>query len=100
MSRNKTKRAINVGLGMKDTLGGEIGIKWEFQDGQTGEDTYEIPFRTPQDEMDTAVPFFTGEKLMPLPHGNYRYFSLYYKQTKPLPATITYMSPQILPKGQ
>ena len=100
MSRSKTKRAINVGLGMKDTLGGEIGIKWEFQDGQTGEDTYEIPFRTPQDEMDTAVPFFTGEKLMPLPHGNYRYFSLYYKQTKPLPATITYMSPQILPKGQ
>jgi hypothetical protein len=100
MSRNKNKRAINVGLGMERTLGGEIGIKWEYQDGQSGEDTYEIPFRTPQDAMDTALPFFTGEKLMPLPHGNYRYFSLYYKQTEPLPATITYMSPQILPKGQ
>jgi len=100
MSRNKNKRAVNVGLGMFRTLGGEIGIRYEFPDGQTGEDSYEIQFRTPQDSMDTALPLFTGEKILPLPHGNFRYFSLFYKQTKPLPATIQYMSPQILPKGQ
>lgn len=100
MSRNKNKRAVNVGLGMFRTLGGEIGIRYEFPDGQTGEDSYEIQFRTPQDSMDTAIPLFTGEKILPLPHGNFRYFSLFYKQTKPLPATIQYMSPQILPKGQ
>jgi hypothetical protein len=100
MSRNKNKRAVNVGLGMFRTLGGEIGIRYEFPDGQTGEDSYEIQFRTPQDPMDTALPLFTGEKILPLPHGNFRYFSLFYKQTKPLPATIQYMSPQILPKGQ
>jgi len=100
MSRNKNKRAVNAGVGFFRTLGGEIGIRYDYEDGQTGESSYEIQFRTPQDPMDTALPLFTGEKILPLPHGNFRYFSLFYKQTKPLPATIQYMSPQILPKGQ
>jgi len=100
MSRNKNKRAVNAGVGFFRTLGGEIGIRYDYEDGQTGESSYEIQFRTPQDSMDTAIPLFTGEKILPLPHGNFRYFSLFYKQTKPLPATIQYMSPQILPKGQ
>ena len=100
MSRNKNKRAVNAGVGFFRTLGGEIGIRYDYEDGQTGESSYEIQFRTPQDPMDTAIPLFTGEKILPLPHGNFRYFSLFYKQTKPLPATIQYMSPQILPKGQ
>ena len=100
MSRSKNKRAVNVGVGFFRTLGGDIGVKYDYEDGQTGESSYEIQFRTPQDNMDTAIPLFTGEKILPLPHGNFRYFSLFYKQTKPLPATIQYMSPQILPKGQ
>lgn len=100
MSRNKNKRAVNVGVGFFRTLGGDIGVRYDYEDGQTGENSYEIQFRTPQDNMDTAIPLFTGEKILPLPHGNFRYFSLFYKQTKPLPATIQYMSPQILPKGQ
>ena len=100
MSRSKNKRAVNVGVGFFRTLGGDIGVKYDYEDGQTGESSYEIQFRTPQDNMDTAIPLFTGEKILPLPHGNFRFFSLFYKQTKPLPATIQYMSPQILPKGQ
>jgi len=100
MSRNKNKRAVNVGVGFFRTLGGDIGVRYDYEDGQTGENSYEIQFRTPQNNMDTAIPLFTGEKILPLPHGNFRYFSLFYKQTKPLPATIQYMSPQILPKGQ
>ena len=100
MSRSKNKRAVNVGVGFFRTLGGDIGVRYDYEDGQTGESSYEIQFRTPQDNMDTAIPLFTGEKILPLPHGNFRFFSLFYKQTKPLPATIQYMSPQILPKGQ
>jgi len=100
MSRSKNKRAVNVGVGFFRTLGGDIGVRYDYEDGQTGESSYEIQFRTPQDNMDTAIPVFTGEKILPLPHGNFRFFSLFYKQTKPLPATIQYMSPQILPKGQ
>ena len=100
MSRSKNKRAVNVGVGFFRTLGGDIGVRYDYEDGQTGENSYEIQFRTPQDSLDTAIPLFTGEKILPLPHGNFRFFSLFYKQTKPLPATIQYMSPQILPKGQ
>jgi len=99
-SRGKKKRAVEVDVGFDNTVGGNIGIRYWESDGQSGEQTYEIPFRTPQDTMDDPIPLFTGEKRLKLPQGSHKYFSLYYKQTLPLPATITYMSPQILPKGQ
>ncbi len=99
-SRGKEKRASEVALGFDNTLFGKVGITYHEQDGQSGEILNEIQFRTPQDELDDPLPLFTGEKIEKLPHGSYRYFSLKFKQEEPLPATITYMSPQITPKGQ
>lgn len=99
-SRNKVKKAINVGIGFKDTLGGRVGIKYNEKFRAQKEKSHEIDFRTDNDNMDDPIPLRTGDTLETLPPGNHRYMSVFYRQDQPLPCTITYLAPQILPKGQ
>lgn len=98
-SRGKPKRVTHVLLGLNNTLGGEIGIRWNEPSGEEKEVLNLVTFRDTADDMDSSPPLFSGEKFWELPAGHHRNLRIVYKQTQPLPSTVSYTLPQITPKG-
>jgi hypothetical protein len=72
-------RTRDIIIKLADTIGGEIGFD--------SSNTQTVTFRKPGDNMNEAVPLFTGEKRVDGgPWGSEA--SAYIKQTQPLPMTI------------
>jgi hypothetical protein len=98
-SAAKPKRATHVLIGFDNSLGGEVGIRWNEPGGEEKDAFNEVTFRDTADVMDSSPDLFTGEKYWELPAGHKRNLRMVFKATQPLPSTITYMIPKILPKG-
>jgi hypothetical protein len=54
-----------------------------------------IPFRDSSDEMDTAVPLFTGDKTIEAQPTWDTYGSVVVRQSQPLPMTIVSVYPSV-----
>jgi len=100
VSRGKPKRSTHVVIGFDNTLGGEVGTRWNEPSGEEKEQLNEITFRDTADVMDSSPDLFSGEKIWELPAGHQKNPRIVYKQTQPLPSTVLYTIPQITPKGQ
>jgi len=98
-SRAKPKKTDHVLLGFQNSLGGEVGIRWNSPGGEEKEILNEVTFRDTSDVMDSSPPLFTGEKYWEMPTGHHRNPRIVYKQTQPLPCTLLYTIPKITPKG-
>jgi len=84
-AQGKLNRIHRVIVRFFDTLGGYIGPDASNLD--------EITFRAAGDDMDTAVPLFTGDKEFEW-EGEYSSDNhVFYRQTQPLPATILAVMP-------
>ena len=73
-TRGRRKQWAKLWVSLIDTMGLTI-------------EKTEIPYRTPGDAMDTAVPYFTGEKLITI-LGNDRVKTFTIRQTLPLSAHV------------
>ncbi len=98
-SRAKPKKTDHVLLGFRNSLGGEVGIRWNTPGGEEKETLNEVTFRDTADVMDSSPPLFSGEKYWEMPTGHYRNPRIVYKVTQPLPCTLLYTIPKITPKG-
>jgi hypothetical protein len=86
-AQGKTKRINRMVVRLMDTLGGEIGPSLTQTD--------EILYRTPNDDMDAAVPIFTGDKELAWPAGYEKEGYICFVQNDPLPATVVALMPQV-----
>lgn len=86
-SQGKKARISEVNVRLLDTLGLRYGASFD--------DLLEMPFRTPADLMDNAVPLFTGDVRLDWP-GDYDDNPwLCFEQSDPLPSTIVAIMPQV-----
>lgn len=79
------KKISNVAVRLYQSAGVRIG--------PTPEDTKLVNFRKPADDMDTAVPLFTGDKNFTFNKGNAPYQTITIKSEDPLPLTVLAIVP-------
>ena len=70
-----------------NTMGGKLGPAFDKLEP--------IEYRTPQDAMDTALPLFSGEKIIHFPAEWNRFAQVCIVQDEPLPMTILAILPEI-----
>ena len=98
-SRAKPKKTDHVLLGFQNSLGGQVGIRYNEPSGEEKTTLNDVTFRDTADLMDSSPPLFTGEKYWEMPTGHHKNPRIVYKQTQPLPCTLLYTIPKITPKG-
>lgn len=86
-SQGKTKRAQQIVLRFHNTLGAKFG--------NTGGVLDDIPFRDPSMAMDTAIPLFTGDKILNFPTDYQTDMRIHIENTQPLPMTVVAIFPSI-----
>jgi hypothetical protein len=86
-AQGKTKRINKLNIRLWNTVGGKAGPREDLLD--------EIPFRTTANNMDEAIPPFTGDKLIEWPGGYEVNGDIIIVQDQPLPMTVVAMHPQL-----
>lgn len=87
-AQGKTKRIHRVVVRLLDTLGGKLGPTETTMD--------EILFRSSGDQMDVAVPVFTGDKTVAWPGGYETDAIVWYVNEQPFPATVVAIMPEVV----
>jgi hypothetical protein len=87
VAQGKVKRISKVVVRMQDTAGIRLGSTFTNLD--------EVVLRKPSDLMDEPVPLYTGDKLMEFRGGFDTDGYICVEQSKPLPATIVGLFPQV-----
>jgi hypothetical protein len=88
-SQGKTRRIHRLGIKLFETL----GLKY----GKTENDQLDaIEFRGGGNNMDEALPLFTGEKVVSWPDGNEGDGIVTFVQDQPFPCTIAAVMPHIV----
>jgi hypothetical protein len=87
-SQGKTKRIYDISLRLFESVGVEVGPDLSNME--------RIPFRSSADDMDTAIPVFTGDKEIEF-RGNYETDGfIFVRQTQPLPLTVLSLYPNLV----
>ena len=87
-SQGKTKRIYDISLRLFESVGVEVGPDLNNME--------RIPFRSSADDMDTAIPVFTGDKEIEF-RGNYETDGfIFVRQTQPLPLTVLSLYPNLV----
>jgi len=87
-SQGKTKRMYDISLRLFESVGVEVGPDLSNME--------RIPFRSSADDMDTAIPVFTGDKEIEF-RGNYETDGfIFVRQTQPLPLTVLSLYPNLV----
>ena len=87
-SQAKTKRIYDVAIRLYESIGVEVGPSLSNME--------EIPFRSSANNMDEAIPVFTGDKSVEF-RGNYETDGyIFVRQTQPLPLTILSIYPRLV----
>jgi len=87
-SQAKTKRIYDVSIRLYESIGVEVGPDLNNME--------EIPFRSSANNMDEAIPVFTGDKSVEF-RGNYETDGyIFVRQTQPLPLTILSIYPRLV----
>lgn len=86
-AQGKTKRITKVTFRFFNTVGAKVGPSTTNLD--------EIEFRKSADQMDEAVPLFTGDKLVEWPGGYETAGYITIRQEQPLPMTVVAIMPQV-----
>lgn len=86
-SQGKRKRIHDIMVRFYRTVGANVGSSSDSMDI--------VPFRTPADPMDTAVPMFSGDKVFPFEGGWDDNGYVRITQTQPLPMTVLAVAPRI-----
>ena len=87
-SQSKTKRIFEISLRLYETVGVEVGPDLNNMEA--------IPFRSSSNNMDQAIPVFTGDKDIEF-RGNYETDGfIFVRQTQPLPLTILSLYPELI----
>ena len=87
-SQAKTKRIYDVAIRLYESIGVEVGPSLNNME--------EIPFRSSANNMDEAIPVFTGDKSVEF-RGNYETDGyIFVRQTQPLPLTILSIYPRLV----
>ena len=87
-SQAKTKRIYDISLRLFESVGVEVGPDLQNME--------RIPFRSSADDMDTAIPVFTGDKEIEF-RGNYETDGfIFVRQTQPLPLTVLSLYPNLV----
>ncbi len=87
-SQGKTKRIYDISLRLFESVGVEVGPDLQNME--------RIPFRSSADDMDTAIPVFTGDKEIEF-RGNYETDGfIFVRQTQPLPLTVLSLYPNLV----
>lgn len=76
----KPKNIFKCYIDLEDTVGLEVGYR--------NDDTDDVPFRSFDDPLDTAIPPYTGTKELVFNHGYDKAVSLVIKHSYPTPCTI------------
>ena len=86
-SQGKTKRIYDITIRMFETVGIEVGPDLNNME--------RIPFRSSANDMDNALPVFTGDKEVEF-RGNYETDGfVFVRQTQPLPLTLLSLYPRL-----
>jgi hypothetical protein len=80
----KPKSVFQVVIDLEDTVGLEVGYR--------ADETDNIPFRTFDDPLDTAIPPYTGTKELIFNEGYTKSVSVVLKHSYPTPCTIKSVS--------
>ena len=87
-SQGKTIRIYDMSLRLFESVGVEVGPDLSNME--------RIPFRSSADDMDTAIPVFTGDKEIEF-RGNYETDGfIFVRQTQPLPLTVLSLYPNLV----
>ena len=87
-SQSKTKRIYDVSIRLYESIGVEVGPDLNNMEA--------IPFRSSANNMDEAIPVFTGDKSVEF-RGNYETDGyIFVRQTQPLPLTILSIYPRLV----
>jgi hypothetical protein len=86
-TQGKIQRYARVGVYFYRTLGAKAG--------RDADHLETIPFRVPEDPMDSAPPLFTGEKVFPVSSVHQVDPRLLFRQDLPLPFTILSLAPEL-----
>ena len=87
-SQAKTKRIYEVSIRLYESIGVEVGPDLNNME--------EIPFRSSANNMDEAIPVFTGDKSVEF-RGNYETDGyIFVRQTQPLPLTVLSIYPRLV----
>jgi hypothetical protein len=100
-SRGKVKSADQVAIGFHNTRGPvDLVVTFTYENGTEETEIIPIAFRQTWDNMDEAVPAFTGQKIVELPRRrDARWVKIGLTSDGANPITITHIIPRISPHG-